>query len=315
LSRTLERERFHGMRPKQKATPKQLRRTGMLVAAFALFVVVASIYTEVDYASFAESAVRIDARIVKIDAIREGKRVRHVLHYEFDHGGKAHHFADTTGPDTKLEELYSGTFNAFTGDDPPLQVGGTIGLLVSPDDANDHRADRAKLTLPSALWAAPVLGVLFLSGVAAFLFWIAREPPRAGSSGPPPPKTQRSQVSTSRKDGALRIRARVDVPWPAVSAAPAPLSAPPPASEHASSAEINFELSPDEDAQLYEARVDFIGASGERASEVVQRTVTLRGGEIEKLSATVKIPSTTKTLRLVLVLADRTTWQHDIALH
>jgi hypothetical protein len=186
---------------KAKATPKQLRRTGFLVAAFAAFVVVAAAYAEIDYASFSKTALRTDARIVKIDAIREGKRVRHVLHYELEHGGKLHRFTDRTGPDTKLEELYSGTFNAFTGDDPPLQVGGMIGLLVSPDDAKNHRADRAKLTLPSALWAAPLLGFFFLSGVAAFLFWIAREPPKAGSSAPPPPRPQRSQVSSSREDG------------------------------------------------------------------------------------------------------------------
>lgn len=314
---------------KAKATPKQLRRTGFLVAAFAVFVVIAAVYAEVDYASFAETAIHTDARIVKIDAIREGKRLRHVMHYEFDHGGKTHRFTDTTGPDTKLEELYSGTFNAFTGDDPPLKTGGTIGLLVSPDDAKDHRADRAKLTLPSALWAAPVLGVLFMSGVAGFLFWIAREPPKAGSSAPPPPKTRRSQVKTSRENGVLRITAKVDVPWPELSAthddaqdklrermrelkgATPALS---PASEPAGSAELHFELSLDDDAQLYEARVDFIGASGERASEVVQRTLQLRGGAIEKFSATVAIPSVAKTLRLVLTLADRSTWQHDIAL-
>jgi hypothetical protein len=254
------------------------------------------------------------------------------MHYEFAHAGKTHRFTDTTGPDTKLEELYSGTFNAFTGDDPPLQVGGTIGLLVSPDDANDHRADRAKLTLPSALWAAPVLGVLFMSGVAAFLFWIAREPPKAGSSAPPPPRARRTQVKTSREAGVLRITAKLDVPWPELSAAHAAhdnaqdelrermrelkgtTPASDPASDPAGSAELRFELSPDDDAQLSEARVDFIGASGERASEVVQRALQLRGGAIEKFSATVKIPSAAKTLRLVLTLADRSTWQHDIAL-
>jgi hypothetical protein len=180
------------MSPKQKATPKQLRRTGMLVAAFALFVVVASIYTELDYASFSESALRVDARIVKVEPVREGKRVRHILHYEFEHGGKVQSFSDKGGRETKLEELYAGTFNAFTGDDPPLQAGGTIALLVDPNDASDHRADRAKLSLPSAMWAAPLLGVLFLSGVSGFLFWIAREPPRAGSSAPPPPKKSAS---------------------------------------------------------------------------------------------------------------------------
>jgi hypothetical protein len=318
---------------KAKATPKQLRRTGMLVAAFALFVAIAFIYNELDYASFSESALRVDARIAKVEAVREGKRLRHILHYDFDHGGKVYGFSDKAGRETKLEELYAGTFNAFSGDDPPLQAGGTISLLVNPTDASDHRADRAKLSLPSVTWAAPLLGVLFLSGVAAFLFWIAREPPRAGSSAPPPPKTQRSQVSSSREDGVLRVRAKVDVPWPAMSAvqndeqdmlrermralkaersdeAPRGL----PAGEHAGSAAVRFELSPEEDAQLYEARIDFIGASGERASELVQRAVMLRGGAIEKLDATVKIPSAAKTLRLVLVLADRTTWQHDIAL-
>jgi hypothetical protein len=82
----------------------------------------------------------------------------------------------------------------------------------------------------------------------------------------------------------------------------------------AAAAEIRFELNPDEDAQLYEARVDFLGASGERASETVQRAVELRAGTAAQLAATLQVPSSAKTLRLVLVLADRTTWQHDIAL-
>ena len=87
---------------KAKATPKQLRRTGYLVAAFAVFVVIATIVTELDYASFSESALRVDARIAKIDAIREGKRLRHILHYEFEHGGKTHRFSDEGGGD-KME--------------------------------------------------------------------------------------------------------------------------------------------------------------------------------------------------------------------
>jgi hypothetical protein len=297
---------------KAKATPKQLRRTGYLVAAIAVFVAISSIYTEIEYASFEGTATRASARIAKIDAIREGKRLRHVLHYEFEHGGKTHRFSDKGGRDSKLGELYAGTFNAFTGDDPPLQPGGTIALLVDPKDAKDHRPDRATLPLPSALWIPPLLGVLFMSGVAAFLFWIAREPPKVGSSAPPPPKTRRSQINTSCEAGVLRITARLDVPWPDSSAATA--RAPLPANEPAGSAEIRFELDPEEDAQLYEARVDFIGRAGEQASEVVQRAVTLRAGAIEKLSATVKIPSAAKTLRLVLVLEGRNTWQHDIAL-
>lgn len=316
------------MRPKPKATPTQLRRTGYLVAAFAAFVVIVSIHTELDYARFAETAIHTDARIVKIDAIREGKRLRHVLHYEIDHGGKTYPFTDRAGRETKLEELYSGTFNAFTGDDPPLQAGRTIGLLVNPRDVNDHRPDRAKLSLPSALWLAPLLGVLFLSGVSGFLFYAAREPPKAGSSAPPPPKTRRTQVKTAREQGVLRITAKLDVPWPELSGAhgdaqdklrermrelqaqPAPL----PASDPVGSAELHVELSPDDDAQLYEARIDFIGASGERASEVVQRALQLRAGAVAKFSATVAIPRVARTLRLVLVLADRSTWQHDVTL-
>lgn len=299
-------------RTKAKATPKQLRRTGYLVAAIAAFVAISSIYTEIEYASFEQTATRLRARIVKIEAVREGKRLRHVLHYEFDHGGKTHRFSDKGARDSKLGELYAGTFNAFMGADPPLRAGGTIALLVDPSDAKGHRPDRATLPLPSALWVPPLLGVLFMSGVAGFLFWIAREPPRAGSSAPPPPKTRRSQVNSSREAGLLRITAKVGVPWPDSSTATG--RAPPPANEPASSAEIRFELDPDEDAQLYEARVDFIGGAGEQASEVVQRAITLRAGAIEKLAATVKIPSAAKTLRLTLVLADRTTWQHDVAL-
>jgi len=125
---------------KSKATPKQLRRTGYVVAAFAVFVLVIAVYREIDYAGFAETATRADARIVRIEAIREGKRIRHVLHYELDHRGKTYRYSDTSGAKTKLEELYTGSFNAFTGDDPPLQVGKTFGVLVNPYSANDHAA-------------------------------------------------------------------------------------------------------------------------------------------------------------------------------
>jgi hypothetical protein len=141
-----------------------------------VFVLVVSIYREIDYARFAETATRADARIVRIEAIREGKLTRHVLHYEIDHRGKTHRYSDTSGGKTKLEELYTGSFNAFTGDDPPLKVGKTIGLLVNPYSADDHRPDRDKLSLPSALWLTPLLGILFLSSVATFLFWVSHEP-------------------------------------------------------------------------------------------------------------------------------------------
>lgn len=319
------------MRPKQKATPKQLRRTGYLVAAFAVFVLIASIVIEIDYHRFSETALRTDARIVKVDAIREGKRFRHVLHYEIDHGGRTHRFSDTAGRDTKLEELYSGTFNAFTGDDPPLQAGRTIGLLVNPQDVSDHRPDRAKVSLPAVTWLAPLLGVLFLSGVSGFLFWIARElPPRTSSAPPQPLESKSSHVGSSREGAVLRVRAKVDVPWlPQISAngepraelearmrelkgpSAAPLAG---TGERCTSVKLSIELRPDDDAQLYEARVDFLGASGEQTTEVIQRAITLRATQTEKLEATLDIPSAAKTLRLVLVLADRSTWQHELAL-
>lgn len=322
-------------RSKAKATPKQLRRTGYFVASFAVFVLVFSIYREVDYAGFAKTATRSDARIVRIEAIREGKGTRHVLHYELDHRGKTYAYSDTTGGDNKLEELYTGSFNAFTGDDPPLKVGKTFGLLVSPYSPDDHRADRDKLTFPTALWLAPLLGIVFLSSIAAFLIWAGYEPKDASGAVIPPakPRSQSSQVSSSRDNGVLRVRAKLDVPWPAMSAqhddaqeklrermralkAERGESAPaaPGTLEHSSTAEISFELTSEADAQLYEARVDFTGASGERASELIQRAVMLRAGQLEKLSATVNVPRVAKTLSLVLVLADRTTWKHDIAL-
>jgi hypothetical protein len=169
-----------GPKSKSQAAPCQLRRAGYFVAAVAVFVLVYSVYREVDYAGFAETAVRSEARIVRIDAIREGKGTRRILYYEIDHRGRSHAFKDTTG-NTKLEELYTGTFNAFTGDDPPLEVGKTFGVLVNPYKVEDHRPDRAKLTLRSALWLMPVLAVLFLSSVAVFLFWAGERPARGPS--------------------------------------------------------------------------------------------------------------------------------------
>lgn len=293
---------------KAKATPKQLRRTGYLVAAFAVFVLVIAVYREIDYAGFAETALRTDARIVRIEAIREGKRIRHILHYELDHRGKTYRYSDASGAKTKLEELYTGSFNAFTGDDPPLQVGKTFGVLVNPYSADDHRPDRDKLSLPSALWLAPLLGIVFLSSVAAFLFWAGHEPKGGTPPGPAKASSRNSRVSTSNESGVLRVRATVDVPWPRDGGSASV------GVTRIATADIRFELNPDEDAQLYEARVDFLGASGERASETVQRAVQLRAGMAAQLSATLKVPSSARTLRLVLVLADRTTWQHDIAL-
>ena len=319
---------------KSKATPRQLRRTGYFVAAFAAFVLVFSIYREIDYAGFAEAAHRVDARIVRIDAVREGRGTRHTLHYELDHRGKTHRYSDTTGGETKLEELYTGSFNAFTGDDPPLKVGKTIGLLVNPYSADDHRPDREKLTLPSALWLTPLFGIIFLSSVATFLFWAGHEPKGGAPSGTANTRSRNSQVSSTSEDGVLRVRAKLDVPWPPAHSSQhddvqaklrermrelkaergETASAAAIRGARAATAEIRFELNADADAQLYEARVDFLGASGERASETVQRAVELRAGAATQLAATLKIPSSAKTLRLVLVLADRTSWQHDIAL-
>lgn len=315
---------------KEKATPKQLRRTGYLVAAFALYLTIYSVYREIDYASFEESAERVDARITRVEAIREGKRYRHILHYAIDLRGRTYDFSDQSGKTTRLEELYTGTFNAFTGDDPPLATGKTFGVLVNPYRPEDHRPDRDKLSLPSALWLVPVLGVSFMSAIAAFLLWVSREAPI--SKTPRPQNTRTSRVSSSRSDGVLKINASVDVPWPdgptpenvaqerlrarmrelqAQRDEPASVPSPGP---RASSIEVAVELRPASDAQLYEARIDFLGPSGERATEVIKRLLELRTGHPQSFAATLTAPAIAVKLRLVLVLADRTTFEHELPL-
>lgn len=321
---------------KVKATPLQLRRTGYLVAASALFVALYSVYAEIDYASFSSDAKRVDARIVRIEAIRSGKRLRHVLHYELELGGKKHAFADRGGKDTKLEELYTGSFNAFTTDDPPLAQGKTLGLLVNPDDASDHRPDREKLPDPQFLWIRTLLALLFLSGVAGFLLWAGHEPklPEHASSpsSRPPGRTRTSKVSSSRENGVMRLRVSVDVPWPGTSSnnvAQARLrermlelkselseeqGGAPVAVERVASVELKLELNPLEDAQLSEARVEFFGASGERASEAFARAVELHASATKKISSTLSVPSSAAKLRIVLTLIDQSTWEHEVAL-
>jgi hypothetical protein len=316
---------------KEKATPRQLRRIGYLVAAIAVWVVVFSIYREIDYASFEKSAARVDARITRLEAIKEGRRYRYILHYAIDLGGRSYAYKDESGKTTRLEELYTGTFNAFTGEDPPLATGKTFGVLVNPKQPEDHRPDRDKLSLPSALWLVPVIGVSFLSAVAAFLLWVGRESPSAASARPH--GSRKSRVSSSRSDGRLKIDATIDVPWPAEPnpedvvqqrlrarmrelqaergevAEPAPSSGP-----RASSIELEVELRPEQDAQLYEARVDFLGPSGERATEVITRALELRSGHPRAFAATLTPPAIAVKLRLVLVLADRTTFEHELPL-
>lgn len=320
---------------KVRATPLQLRRTGYLVAGIAVFVALYSIYTEIDYASFCNTARRVEARIVKIDVIREGQRLRHVLHYQLELDGRSLLFSDPTPEGTKLEDLYTGSFNAFTSEDPPLAVGKTIGLLVDPDDPRDHRPDRDELPNPQFLWIRTVLALLFLSGVAGVLLWAGREPKEAqGSSSPSsrPPRARNSKVTSALEGGVLRVRAVVDVPWPGASS---------PGDTHArlrermqqlkaelkqeqgdsavsdervESVELKLELHASEASLLHEARLDFIGASGEEASETVARRVELPAQASKKVSATLPVPSGTIKLRLVLMLLDRTTWEHELSL-
>jgi hypothetical protein len=313
----------------EKTTPKQLRRTGYLIAALAVYLTIYAVYREIDYARFEETAERVDARITRVEAIREGKRYRHILHYAIDLRGRTYEYSDQSGKTTRLEELYTGTFNAFTGDEPPLATGKTFGVLVNPYQPEDHRPDRDKLSLPWALWLVPVLGVSFMSAIAAFLLWVGRQAP--ASSNARPQSTRSSRVSSSRSDGVLKINASVDVPWPdgptpedvaqerlrarmrelqAQRDEPSATSS----GARASSIEVALELRPASDAQLYEARVDFLGPSGERATEVIERLLELRTGHPQSFAATLTAPAIATKLRLVLVLADRTTFEHELPL-
>ena len=92
---------------KVSATPLQLRRTGYLVAGIAAVVALHALYAEIDYASFCGNARRIEARIVRIDAVREGQRVRRVLHYQLQLDGKTLTFRDPSADASKLQELYA----------------------------------------------------------------------------------------------------------------------------------------------------------------------------------------------------------------
>jgi hypothetical protein len=155
--------------------PSWARRIGYLAGFFAVLVAINGVLDERSYARMAETAVRVEARIVRVEQVHVGGRHKptHVVHYEIAHGGNRKTFSDEHGT-SKLRDFYLGSPDVFAGPEPQVAVGKTIALLVNPYGLEDHRADRDELPQRWMLWVDKWLSVGLLASISAVSFWLAR---------------------------------------------------------------------------------------------------------------------------------------------